>query len=187
MKIKLCRVNMALIASMTLASCDHQEPQIQHPSVATPTQHWTQGERLKKVMEQIAGLHGAFPKGLPEDAESSAGLEARRTLSEAAAVADALADAAKTIPSAVENKPMSVTDRRGFVAEAGRLRDQAVLLRDAARVNHVEPLQGMLDNINATCIACHSRYRDISGELNTHKASTSRLNPEITASTVNSR
>ena len=122
------------------------------------------------MMGQIAGLHDAFPKGLPEDAESPEGKEAKWALVDLASVANALADTATNIPAAVASKPMSDDDRRGFVAEATRLHDQAVVLRDAARANQVEPLQGMRDNINVTCISCHSRYRDISGDLNTHKA-----------------
>jgi cytochrome c556 len=146
-----------------------------------------QGERLTKVMGQIAGLHGALPKGLPEDAESPAGLEARRALAEAAALANALADAAKNIPAAVEHKPMSDADRRGFNTEAEQLHEQAIALRNAARANQIEPLQGMLDNINTTCIACHSRYRDFSGELNTHKASTPWFHQDMIASAANRR
>ena len=154
-------------------------PSSSSPMAISPQQHWVQSERLKKVMDQLSGLRGAMPKDLPEDAESPAGREARRALAEAAAVADALADTATRIPAAVEGKTMSDADRRGFVAEAGRLHDQAVALRDAARGNRIEPLQGMLDNINSTCISCHSRYRDFSGELNFRKAMAPQFSPAI--------
>ena len=182
MQINPFHMSLVLVALLAFASCQHTEHPGLQPSIAMPGQHWVQGERLKKVMGQIAGLHDAFPKGLPQDAESPDGLEARRALVELAAVANALADTAKNIPAAVEKKPMSDTDRRGFVAEAERLHDQAVVLRDAARVNQIEPLQGMRDNINVTCISCHSRYRDISGELNSHKALGSAFDGDITAS-----
>ena len=75
---------------------------------------------------------------------------------------------------------MSVADRGGFNAEAQTLHDQATALRNAARANQVEPLQGMLDGINSTCIACHSRYRDISGDLNTHNASIPKRDSDLT-------
>ena len=182
MHITTLRLSLILIALMALASCEHQRPPAQQRAIATPGQHWMQDARLKKVMEQIAGLHGAFPKGLPADAESPEGREARQALAELAAVSNALADAAQNIPAAVENKTMSADDRSGFVAEAARLRDQAITLRDAARNNRIEPLQGMQDNINATCISCHSRYRDIAGALNSHRASVAPLDRDIAAS-----
>ena len=165
-------------ALIALASCEHHDRPAAPPVAGGPNQHWMHGERLKKVMGQIAGLKGSFPKGLPEDAESPAGMEARRAMIEVAAVAGALADTAQMIPASVESKTMSRIDRDGFTAEAARLRTQATALHNAAQANQIEPLQGMFDGINATCIACHSRYRDISGDLNTHKASTpSHLEP----------
>ncbi len=181
MPIPHFRLTLLLAPLMAVASCEHhQEPAAMHPSVATMGQHWMQGKRLEKVMGQIAGLRGAFPKGLPEDAESPEGQASRRALAEMASVANALAEAANTIPGTVENKPMSAADRRGFNAEAQTLHDQATALRNAARSNQIEPLQGMLDGINSTCIACHSRYRDISGDLSTHKASIPKRDSDLT-------
>ena len=176
MPVSRIRLSLMLLATLPLASCEHGNPppvQQQHtsaPPMATPRQHWVQGERLRKVMDQISGLRGAFPKGLPEDAESPSGREARQALAEAAAVSNALADAARQIADVVETRKLSEADRRGFLAEALTLHDQAILLRNAARRNQLEPLQGMLDNINATCISCHSRYRDLSGDMNVHRA-----------------
>ena len=177
--------SIVLVAFLATGSCNHTEPLAVHPAIAIQGQHWMQGERLKTVMGQIVGLHEAFPKGLPEDAESPDGVKARRVLTELASVANALANTATNIPAAVENKSMSDADRRGFRAEAIRLHDQAILLRDAARARQVEPLQGMRDDINATCISCHSRYRDISGDLTSHRASASTFDRDIAASAVN--
>lgn len=181
MQVKALHMSLAIVALIAFACCQNTDHPGLQPSIATPGQHWIQGERLKKVMGQIRGLHEAFPKGLPEDAESPEGLEARRALVELAAVANALADTAKNIPTAVEKKRMSDTDRHGFVAEAVRLHDQAIVLRDAARANQIEPLQGMRNDIDFTCISCHSRYRDISGDLNSHKALAPAFDREITA------
>jgi cytochrome c556 len=142
-----------------------------------------QSERLAKVMDQLSGLRGAFPRGLPDDPESPAGRQAHHALSEAAAVADALAETATRIPAVVQDKAMTPSDRRGFIAEAMRLHDQAIALGDAARANHIEPLQDLLDNVNSTCISCHSRYRDLTGELNTHKASAPSAAPGSVART----
>jgi cytochrome c556 len=168
--------------ALAVISCDHHnQPAPPSPAATSPQKHWVQSERLAKVMEQLSGLRGAFPRGLPDDPESPAGREARRSLAEAAAVADALAETAKRIPAAVEGKPMSPADRRGFISEATRLHDQSIALRDAARANHVEPLQELLDNVNSTCISCHSRFRDLTGELNTHKAAAPGSSPQTAA------
>jgi hypothetical protein len=83
----------------------------------------------------------------------------------AAKLADGLAAAAERIPSSVTTASMSEADRAGFQAEADTLRDQALRLGQAARTNQVEHMQESLDAISATCISCHSRYRDFSGQL----------------------
>ena len=114
MRISPSRVSTAAALFLSLSCCGHPSPATQPAAIASPTRHWTQGEKLQKVMDRIAGLSQAFPKGLPEDAESPAGVEARRSLAEAAAVAGALADAAGEIPKAVARKPMSDADRLGF-------------------------------------------------------------------------
>ena len=185
MRITRFRATLALFGLMSLVSCERQNQVVHREAVAAPGQHWMQGEQIKKVMGQLAGIKEAFPKGLPEDAESPAGVQARLALAEAEAVANALAETARSIPATVANKPMSDTDRRGFTAEAARLGQQAIALRDAARAHQIEPLQGLLDNINATCISCHSHYRDLTGEINAHKASAPTLDPNPTASVEN--
>jgi cytochrome c556 len=84
----------------------------------------------------------------------------------AAKLADGLADAAARIPSSVREAEMSEADRAGFQAEANTLRYQAMELGQDAREKKVEQMQRSLDAISVTCVSCHSRYRDFSGELN---------------------
>ena len=175
-ELRWLRLIPLVVLALGMVSCEQfSSPTTTAPpaaalAVASPQKHWVQSERLAEVMDELSGLRGAFPRGLPDDAETPAGRQARHALSEAAAVADALAETATRIPAAIEGKAMPLADRRGFVAEAMRLHDQAVALGDAARANHLEPLQELLDSVNSTCISCHSRYRDVTGELNTHKA-----------------
>jgi cytochrome c556 len=140
------------------------------PALGGP--HWVQSQQLRGVMEQLSGLRGAIPKtDMPQDAESPAGNEANLAIASAAALGDALAETAMKIPAAVANHKMSEADRRAFVAQAQTLRDQAIELRDAAKARKLERMQEAMDQLNTTCFACHSRFRDLAGELEFRKAS----------------
>jgi hypothetical protein len=83
-------------------------------------------------------------------------------------LADGLAAAAAEIPSAVEGRSMSDPDRRGFLTEAETLRSLSVQLKQDAVDRRAEAMDRTLTRINATCVTCvtcHSRYRDLSGNL----------------------
>lgn len=88
-----------------------------------------------------------------------------------ALLASDLMTSADEIPDRAKAIPMQDADRAGFVAEARTLRVQAQGLRDAARQQRIEQMQRQMDAINATCISCHSRYRDFAGQLNTAQTS----------------
>ena len=151
------------------------------PTVESPQgtrrlgEHWVQDEKLRAVMAQVSQHASRWPAGVPQDPEAGESKEARREADEAfrdaEALADGLADAAVRIPRSVADHPMSADDRRGFAAEARRLHDQAVQLRQAARGRKVEQMQRSLDQISSTCVSCHSQYRDFTGELGARKAS----------------
>ena len=64
-------------------------------------------------------------------------------------------------------------DREAFEAEAATLRRHAQDLEAAARSNNVERMQRTFDRINASCIGCHSRFRDFAGELDSQRTSAS--------------
>lgn len=176
------------------ASCAHGGGEADHgATAAAPTQrpaeatsrppstqelaqrpHWVQSKDLQGVMQQIAGLRGAVPsEQLPAHAESPATSEASLAFETAAALGDALADTAVKIPAAAHSRQMSEADRNAFVSVAQTLRDQSMEFRDAARARQVERMQSLLDNMNASCIACHSRFRDFSGTMDFRKADAS--------------
>jgi hypothetical protein len=173
-------------ALLSAASCRHGEGpsqgagrQRQEPpgsgATAAPRpapQHWVQNDQLRTVMGELSlRTRESWPKDLPEDPEASRPWDRDRAFGDAARLAEGLAEAADRIPLSVQNAPMSQDDRRGFVAEARRLRESALQLKAAAGRRGLEPMQRSLDQINSACIACHSRYRDFAGELNTRKAS----------------
>lgn len=172
------------VVAMFVAGCRPSDPADgtargeDRGSVATAGtlgEHWVQNERLRDVMAQISQQAAKWPAGVPDDPEAAESREARaeaeQAFRDAAALADGLAAAARMIPRSVADHPMSGEDRRGFTAEAKRLRDQALQLRVAARERKVEGMQRALDGISSSCISCHSQYRDFTGELGDRKAS----------------
>lgn len=139
-----------------------------------PGAHWVQDERLRAVMGQISEHTKRWPAGVPDDPEvkqSRESEEATEAFRDAAALADGLADAAEKIPQAIRERPMDPVDRRGFTGEANRLRRQALELKSAAEGRRVERMQRALDAISSTCVGCHGKYRDFTGELGPRKAS----------------
>jgi cytochrome c556 len=170
------------IAIMSAISCTHEKSSTSReakPMAKSPASqpvlegpHWVQSRQLRGVMEQLSGLRGAIPKpDMPQDAESPAGKQANLAIAAAAALGDALSQTAMRIPAAVADRKMTEADRRAFVAQAQTLRDQAVEFRDAAKARKLERMQDAMDQINTTCFACHSRFRDLAGELEFRKAS----------------
>ena len=149
-------------------------PDDRAPGARRPGEHWVQDERLREVMRQVSRHARRWPTGLPTDPEAAQSPasqeEADEAFRDAAALADGLAEAARRIPRSVADHPMSADDRKGFAAEAERMRAQALELRRAARGRRVEQMQRRLDAIGAACVSCHSQYRDLAGDLGPRRA-----------------
>lgn len=88
-----------------------------------------------------------------------------QSFEEAVALADALSQTALQIPPLDTDVALSERERHGFDAEAIILHDQALELKEAARTKQVERMQRTLGDINTTCIACHSRFRGLTDDL----------------------
>ncbi|HEX8913827.1 MAG TPA: hypothetical protein VF796_15875 [Humisphaera sp.] len=137
-----------------------------------PAGHWVQAPQLRAVMQRVsAAATAGWPKTLPSDVESPADPSAMdRSYEAAAQLADALSASARRIPDAIAGKTMSDDVRTGFLAEASILRTQAEQLGTEARARRAESMARTLDQINATCVTCHSRYRDLAGTLDFPRA-----------------
>jgi cytochrome c556 len=107
----------------------------------------------------------AWPDDLPQDPEGVSRVDPSQAYAEAATLADLLAQNASDIPRAIAHKSLSDAKRKGFIKEAETLRRHALDFKEAARTRKVEQMQRALDRINTTCFACHSQYRDLSGDL----------------------
>ena len=185
-----------LIAATGLTSCNStpptvhtggptDSPAVQSASTDLPTtgpvattrpddlrRHWVQNDQLRNLMKDLsARAEHDWPRDIPQDPEDPQTASLRTSLASAIKLSDELAIAALRIPAGITDAKLSEADRAGFEAEANTLHTQALQLGTAARAKKVEQMQKSLEAINATCISCHSRYRDISGLLQIHQAS----------------
>ena len=149
--------------------------------------HSLQDKRLRSLMQQISKMNASLPNGLPQDVESPAGKDAAAAAKNVVVVADDLARTALEIPNVVKDAPLSEADRRAFDATAQTLHDQAIRLRDEAQRFQVEKMQRTMDGIASTCISCHSRFREFSGDLDFRKASLPQDDASYRLSAVKAR
>jgi hypothetical protein len=129
-------------------------------------EHWVQDAEVRALMQRMARGNTAWPDDLPEDPEGVNRADPSQAYAEAATLADLLAQIASDIPQAIAHKSLPDAKRKGFIKEAEALQRHALELKEAARAGKVEQMQRALDRINTTCFACHSQYRDLSGDLN---------------------
>lgn len=162
--------------ALILAGCAPSAPttpQATSPAARPTSQpmnaHWVQDQRLRLVMAELAKRNPNWPKSIPQEPESPAKGKPE-DFAEVAALSESLMQAADRLPDVAGGIKMGEADRRGFLAEAQVLHDQAERLRDAARQQLIEQMQIQMTSINSTCISCHSRYRDFSGQLNGPRA-----------------
>jgi hypothetical protein len=126
--------------------------------------HWIHNQALKQVMAQLYANNPSWPSGMPQDPES-AKVGSAADYDKIESLADELALSADQLPTVAEKLTMNEADRAGFLAEANVLHEQARRLSEAARSHHVEQMQRHMTAISYSCISCHSRYRDFSGQL----------------------
>ena len=153
------------------------------PTTQRMGQHWIQDERLRAVMADVSQrMRDNYPSGVPDDPEQPTPPEIGRAFADAFKLADGLAKGAQRIPLAIEgNTKLSAEDRAGFLDEARTLREHALQLRAAADERRLEGMQRSLLGINATCIGCHSKYKDVSGEISFPKSAKTFLANESLA------
>ena len=137
--------------------------------------HWIQDQRLRLLMAELSKQNPTWPAGLPQEPEGPAATTRPYQFDEIAVLANALGEAADRLPNVTGRIPKSQTDRAGFLAQARTLHEQAAQLQAAANRRSIEQMQRQMDGINASCISCHSRYRDFSGPLNRTQASIDRV------------
>lgn len=132
--------------------------------------HWMQTPELKALMVRLGHAADATPR-LPGDAENPpAPEELDKAFANAATLAEQLSGASRDIPAAAAWLKLNEGDRRGFVAEAESLGKYAAQLKRDATARQAEAMDRTLTQINATCVTCHTRYRDRSVDVDPFQA-----------------
>jgi hypothetical protein len=178
-KIGLGMTSAALLIGLTsIVSCksgstnapERSTSSTKAPAPTTrPTSHWVQDKRLRTLMAELSKRNPNWPASMPQEPESPQ--KARdEDFNEVAREANGLMLAAEKLPDLTASLKMNEADREGFLAQARVLHDQARRLRDAARQRNVEQMQQDMIWLNSTCLSCHSRYRDFSGQLDSTRA-----------------
>jgi hypothetical protein len=146
-------------------------------SAPTPTtqpigSHWVTDKQLRSLMAELSKKNPNWPSNMPQEPESLTKPK-DEDFDQMARAANSLMLAAEQLPKVAEKLQMNEADREGFLAQARVLRDQAGRLRDAAKKHNIEQMQNNMHWLNSTCLSCHSRYRDFSGQLDSTRASAS--------------
>jgi cytochrome c556 len=158
------KARLAIVCGIACAGCAAQ-PLATEPATpaaaraAAPASvddvHALRGEELHATMQELdRARRGRLPQELEEDRAHALHRE------EIARIARALADPAAQIESAAPLARLDANDREAFRRLASSLRERAAALAADARTLPREDLRARLDEIDATCDACHRRYRD---------------------------
>lgn len=160
---------MFLLASLFMGACIARhapQPAPEHLPPPTAMRHWVYDRELRDLMVELQReTTQHWPQELND--EHTAALSPRRELAfeRVGPLADALAQAAEGIPEIVAHLDMPEADRRAFAAQAVTLGDQARRLTVAAGEKNDRNIRIVLDDISATCRACHVRFLDLAGPL----------------------
>ncbi|MBE7456684.1 MAG: cytochrome c [Phycisphaerae bacterium] len=162
-------VALALVAAAAgLGACaksDRGPVQTEPASGRSPHAHGVFSDRLRAIMTEVErAARTAWPQEV--DAESSATASQRAAaLTRMAGPAAGLEAAAGKLPDAVAHVRLSQADRRAFEALAATLGEQTGTLRARIDAGDLDGARETLTHINATCISCHERFRDVSGPM----------------------
>lgn len=149
--------------SFVLSSC--ATPSGKSAGRSSPsTGHWVYSERLRTVMSEIdSKARTAWPQEVSAGSASEA--ERAEALGRMDPLAAELAAAARRIPDTLTGSRISEGDRRSFQALVDTLGEQAESLKARITAKDLEAARRVLTEINATCVSCHDRFRDLSGPM----------------------
>ena len=119
-----------------------------------PALHAAHSERLEAIMADMSRLTLYHQ---PQELDLARQRDERAR--EMAAVASAMAEAARRIPDVLDEVRMGGEHRELFVGLADTLHDQARQLERLATGRQIMEMEAMLHEINRTCAACHQAFR----------------------------
>lgn len=121
-----------------------------------PTLHAVHSQHLTEIMYDLERLS---EERLPQELDPE--VDQPRRLRELADVALSLATAAADIPLALPEGEMPETDQELFLILVDRLRDQAIGLNQCATERNLDVAEIQVEDIQATCDACHNLFRAV--------------------------
>ena len=116
--------------------------------------HAVHSERLRQIMAELERLS---LNQLPQ--EMDVGAERQRQIERISPVAQSMAETATHIPDVLAEVELSDEKRQLFVDLAEKLEEQAKELRRRADRQSLSGVTEALQDIDATCSACHSAFR----------------------------
>ncbi len=158
-----------VILGLTVSGCSGRTTAPESPSSVSPTndtRHSVQSDRLRQIMDEIDKLSvNQWPQEVQSELAADEQYHAAKAFWEARQLADGLSRAAASIPNAIKTTKLSEVDRRSFLAQVQTLRDQGTRLKQTAALGDREGMRRTLADLDETCNSCHSRFRDIAGDM----------------------
>lgn len=156
--LTLCAISMVL-------SCTPAGPK-PGDNVSQSPPHAIHSSDLIRIMDDLQRYsHESWPQELDPNFSSLSNRAREVNLAEARKLSHSLAVAAGSIPDAVKDVDMPNAQREDFLARAKKLEENAVRLYEVSKQENVPLMREVLADIEATCTACHNRFRDIAGPL----------------------
>ena len=121
-----------------------------------PALHAIHSQRLADVMRHLDDL--ALER-LPQELDPHT--ERERQMDEIEEIAVSLARTCEHIADALSENDMSAADHELYLILASRLGDQAGQLGDCAAEREVVRVEEAMEQMTATCNACHSLFREV--------------------------
>lgn len=153
--------NLAIVIVATLLSActSISQPAATHaglPDTGRPALHAVSDARLRELMDQMNGL--MFERFITQP---DIDRERRNYALKMANAADKLGSTVDAILARLPALNLNPNEQMTFRALAGKLREQADALNAQAKLNHIDTMGPMLDQMTATCSSCHTLFRRI--------------------------
>ncbi len=147
-----------LLSAVLVATSCAPGPRESYRSRAASTDqaslHAVHSDRLHELMGDLQDL--TFGR-LPQEHDTEA--DRAKLLSEVVAVSDDLVNTADMLKLAMPELDLTAKEQTTFASLTDKLREQAQTLKQQGQNNLADELPNTLDQMQATCTACHSMFR----------------------------
>lgn len=148
----------ACLLALYCGQRDYGMPDLPMPPTTTGRAglHAVRNEQLREAM---SGLRGVSFDRLPQELDDPGGQRAR--LQEASLLAEGLAQTAGRIADIAGEVGLSEDEQQVFLNLAEQLRSRALQLGGQAERRQTRLIGGTMNEIEDTCAACHTLFRDL--------------------------